>query len=128
MELITSVVKCFSKDFPRATLKSTTVHRWKIKYLSEMGKRKHDGGKFVVKTLVVAKMGQPLLLGEDLGKKVQNYFFSLREVGYQYSNHWSCSNRHGEEVGSQIIESQWRLHTQAFQKIGHDTCCKVLVL
>ena len=78
---ITSAVKCFSKDFPGATLKSTTVHGWKAKYLSKLGKRKRDGGECVVKSLPVAKMGRPLLLGEDLDKKVQNYLFSLRDVG-----------------------------------------------
>ena len=49
--------------------------------MSELGKRKRDGGECVVKTLPVAKMGRPLLLGEDLDKKVQNYLFSLRDVG-----------------------------------------------
>ena len=31
--------------------------------------------------LLVAKMGWPLLLGEDLDETVQNYLFSLRDVG-----------------------------------------------
>ena len=71
----------FSKDFPGATLKETTVHGWKAKYLSEFGKRKREGHKLVVHMLRVAKMGWPLLLGEDLDKKVQNYLFSVRDVG-----------------------------------------------
>ena len=78
---IVSAVRRFSKDFPGGTLKETTVHGWKVKYLSELGKRKREGGELVVKTLPVAKIGRPLLLGEDLDKKVQNYLFSLRDVG-----------------------------------------------
>ena len=35
----------------------------------------------VINWLPVAKIGRPLLLGEDLDKKVQNYLFSLRNVG-----------------------------------------------
>lgn len=49
--------------------------------MPEFGKRKHEGHELVVHTLPVAKMGQPLLLGKDLDKKVQNYLFSLRDVG-----------------------------------------------
>ena len=65
---------------PGETLKETTVHGWKVKYLLEL-KKKCEGGELVVKTLPVAKMGRPLLLGEDLGVKVQNYWFALRDVG-----------------------------------------------
>ena len=45
------------------------------------GKESVNVNKLVVKTLSVAKIGRPLLLGEDLDKKVQNYLFSLRYVG-----------------------------------------------
>ena len=78
---IMSAVRRFSKDLPGGTLIETTVHGWKVKYLSELGKRKCKGGELVVKTLPVAKIGWPLLLGENLDKKVQNYLFSLRDVG-----------------------------------------------
>ena len=74
-------VRHFSKDFPGATLKETAVYGWRAKYLLEFGKRKHEGRVLVVHMLPVAKMGWPLLLGEDLDKKVQNYLFSLRDVG-----------------------------------------------
>ena len=47
----------------------------------ELKKRKREGGELVVKTLPVTKMGRPLLLGEDLDVKVQNYLFALRDVG-----------------------------------------------
>ena len=63
------------------SLKETTVHGWKVKYLSELGKKKREGGELVVDTLPVAKMGRPLLLGADLDKKVQDYVLSLRDVG-----------------------------------------------
>ena len=51
-----------------ATLKATMLHGWKVKYLSELGKRKCESGEFVVKTLPVVKMGWQLLLGVDLDK------------------------------------------------------------
>ena len=48
----------FSKDLgPGETLKETTVHGWKVKYLSESKKRKREEDKLVVKTLPVAKRG-----------------------------------------------------------------------
>ena len=46
---IKSAVRHFSKDLqPGVTLKETTVHSWKVKYLSELGKRKREGGELVV--------------------------------------------------------------------------------
>ena len=78
---IKSAVRHFSKDFLGTTLKETTVYGWKAKYLLEFGKRKREGCELVVHMLPVAKMGWPLLLGEDLDKKVQYYLFSLRDVG-----------------------------------------------
>ena len=81
---ITSAVRCFSKDLePGETLKETTVHGWKVKYLLELKKRKCEGGELVVKTLPVAKMGRPLLLGEDLDVKVQNYLEMSEELSTQ---------------------------------------------
>jgi len=41
---------------PDSTLKDTTVHSWKVKYLCELRKRKCDGKDLVVKSLPVTKM------------------------------------------------------------------------
>ena len=106
---IKSAVRHFSKDFPGVTLEETMVHNWKVKYLSELEKRKHEGGELVVDMLPVAKMGWPLLLGEDLDKKKSSglFVFAKRRLGsYQHSNSLSCSGRHGENEGSQVIGNQ----------------------
>ena len=103
---IVAAIRYFSKDFPDSTLKETTVHGWKVKYLSELGKRKREGSELIVKMFPVAKMGRPLLLGEDLDKKVQNYLFSKRcWWSYQHNNSSSSSSRYGEEEGSKIAGS-----------------------
>ena len=76
---IVAAVRHFSNEFPE--LKDTTVHGWKVKYLFELEKCKSEGRELVVKELPVAKMGRPLLLGEELDKAVQHYVFALRDLG-----------------------------------------------
>ena len=78
---IVAAVRHFSNDFPDSTLMETTMHDWKVKYLCKLRKRECDGKDLVVKALPFAKMGRPLMLGDDLDNKVQNYVMELRRSG-----------------------------------------------
>jgi len=80
---IVAAVRHFSKDSQFSgsrTLKETTVHDWKVKYLCELPEQKRKGDDLVVKALPIAEIELPLMLSDDLDKKVQNYMFGLRDV------------------------------------------------
>ena len=112
---IVAAVRHFSKEFPDSKLKETTVHGWKVKYLSELQKCKSEGGELVVKKLPVAKMGRPLLLGEDLDKAVQHYVFALRDLGGVVNTRIVRAAAAG--MVKRKVSSKWRSHNFV-QRLG----------
>ena len=69
---MTKVIRRFSGDFGK-TLKESTIRGWKKAYLQELHKRKKSGSSMVVSELKEKKNGHPLMLGEDLDRKVRAY-------------------------------------------------------
>jgi len=77
---IVNAMTHFAPDFPKGSLKKSTVHGWKKAYLLELRTQKKSGGDLKVKSLPCAKMGRPLTLGPVLDKRqVQAYLLATRE-------------------------------------------------
>ena len=78
---IVAALAHFAKDYPDGTLKESTVRGWKKEYLNELEKKKRSGEELLVKSLLCAKKGRPLVLGSTLDKQVQTYLMATREAG-----------------------------------------------
>ena len=59
----------------------TTVHGLKKAYYQELSRKRKAEEDLAISTLPTKKRGRPLLLGEDLDTKVQQYLRALRESG-----------------------------------------------
>ena len=71
----------FQKDFPKDSLKESTIRGWRNEYCRQLKEKKRRGEDLSVSELPPKKVGRPLSLGEDLDKEVQAYLLNLREVG-----------------------------------------------
>ena len=80
---MTAAIQHFFEEFPGHLLKESSVQTWKMKYLQEITLRKRTGKDMVVKEIGAKKSGRPLLLGEDLDKRVQAYLVSLQQLVQQ---------------------------------------------
>jgi len=54
---IVNAMTHFTPNFPKGSLKESTVRQWKKAYLLELHTRKKSGGDLKVKSLPCAKMG-----------------------------------------------------------------------
>ena len=80
---VAATIRHFSKEFPGRSLEQSSVQTWKMKYmyLQEIALRKRTGKDMVVKEIGAKKSGCPLLLGEELDKRVQAYLVSPCQNG-----------------------------------------------
>jgi len=79
---IVNAMTHFMPDFPKGSLKESTVRGWKKAYLLELCTWKKSGGDLKVKSLLCSKMGRPLILGPVLNKQVQAYLLESRCSDY----------------------------------------------
>jgi len=75
----TNAICHFAKDL--LNLKESTVRGWKAAYLKEVCIQVKAGKEVLVKKLPEIPKGRPLLLGQELDRKVQEHLNSLREAG-----------------------------------------------
>ena len=79
---VTNSLRFFNKkDFLEHPLKETTVRTWARQYEAELAKCKREGDDMIVKELPCKKKGRPLLLGNELDRRVREYVTALRESG-----------------------------------------------
>ena len=64
------------------SISRTTVHGLKKAYYQELSRKRKAEEDLAISTLPTKKRGHPLLLGEDLDTKVQQYLRALRECGW----------------------------------------------
>ena len=77
---VTKAIRRFSKDFEK-TLRESTVRGWKKAYLLELQQRKKSGSSMIVSEIAEKKNGCPLMLGEELDRKVRAYVQEMRRLG-----------------------------------------------
>ena len=76
---VTATIRYYSKRCEDTKLKEATVRRLKNNYLGELKRKRvrpHE-----ITELPSKKRGRPLLLGEELDRKVKAYLLSLRSFG-----------------------------------------------
>ncbi len=76
---VTATIRYISKQYEDIDLKETTVQRLKNNYLSELKRKRVEPCE--ITELPSKKRGRPLLLGDELDKKVKAYLVSLRSCG-----------------------------------------------
>ena len=78
---VVNAIRHFQKDFPKDSLKESTIRGWRNEYCRQLKEKKRRGEDLSVSELPPKKVGRPLSLGEDLDKEVQAYLLNLREIG-----------------------------------------------
>jgi transposase-like protein len=78
---VTSTVRYFAAEFADGPLNEATVRVWVKQYKQEVSLRKKGNKSMEISALESKKRGRPLLLGEELDKRVQLYVSSLRGHG-----------------------------------------------
>ena len=78
---IVKAIRQFSKDFPKDSLKESTIREWKKTYLKELSSRRKANKDMTIEKLPEKKTGRPLMLGDTLDKEVQAYIQETRKVG-----------------------------------------------
>ena len=71
----------FSAEFADRPLNEGTVRVWVKQYKQELVLRKKENKDMEITALESKKRGRPLLLGDELDKRVQLYVSSLRDHG-----------------------------------------------
>jgi hypothetical protein len=77
---VTKSLKFFKNEFADRPLKESTVRGWKTQYEKELKLNFEISGK-PARKLVSGKRGHPLLLGNELDKRLQDYITQLRVAG-----------------------------------------------
>ncbi len=76
---VTATIRYISKQYEDIDPKETTVRRLKDNYLCELKHKRVEPCK--ITELPSKKRGRPLLLGDELDKKVKAYLVSLHSCG-----------------------------------------------
>ena len=76
-----NVIRHFKGDFPKDSLKESTICGWKNAYLQELQSCRREGKDRVVKELPKRKTSWPLMMGEDLDRQVQANLRDLDKGG-----------------------------------------------
>ena len=78
---VTNTIRYFATEFADRPLNEGTVRIWVKQYKHELVLRKKDNKSMDIKALESMRRGRPLLLGNELDKRLQEYIKSLRECG-----------------------------------------------
>ena len=79
MHISAAAARHFSKKMGR--IRKSTVKSIKADYLQEMKRKRSIGDVNDIEILPVKKRGRPVLLGEQLDKKLQLYLKEIRSKG-----------------------------------------------
>ena len=63
-------IQQFAREFPENTLKDSMVCDWKVTYSTELKERIKEDEDTMIKSLPVAKVGYPLMVGAELDKQI----------------------------------------------------------
>ena len=81
---VTSTVQYFHKRCSDRAVKESSMRTWRNKYLTEIAKRKRVGEEETtmdLKQLPDKKRGRPLLLGDELDRRVKAYILDIQSKG-----------------------------------------------
>ena len=135
---VAKAIRRLSGDFGK-TLNESTIRGWKKAYLQELHKRKKSGSSMVVNELKEKKNGRPLILGEDLDRKVRAYIQDTRQLGNAITTRVVMAgalsivkkkdkNLLAENGGHIMINKSWaRYLLQCVNYVKRKTCSKAKV-
>jgi len=135
---VAKAIRRFSGDFGK-TLNESTIRGWKKAYLQELHKRKKSGSSMVVNELKEKKNGRPLMLGEDLDRKVRAYIQDTRRLGNAITTRVVMAGALGivkkkdknllaENGGHIVINKSWaRYLLQCMNYVKRKACSKAKV-
>ena len=126
---VANAIRHFQRNFPKDSLKESTIRGWKNDYCRELNEKKRR--RFECFRASNEKVGQPLTLGEDLDKEVQAYLINLREVGGVVNGaiarasvrsiiRMKNSKLLASNGGHIVLTKDW----SRYRKIGVDICYK----